>query len=463
MKTKLAQTIDAAAAVLNDIKESIAATGVEVPEGTPASAYGAKVAQVYSAGAESARGYVDEAVFNHNTDTDSHNDIRLLIDGLTTRLNAVANSTDTDLDQLAEIVAYIKNNKNLIDGVTTNKVNVSDIIDNLTTNVSNKPLSARMGVEIKKLIDAIKIPTSLPASDVYDWAKAATKPAYTKSEVGLGNVDNVKQYSANNPPPYPVTSVNNKTGAVSLSASDVGALPNTTVIPTKTSQLTNDSGYITNEHNSDPSAHEDKANKSEGSFYIEGSGTTDSSAKTSTWVGTSDRITEYYDGLSLRYKIGVAGQSTTTLNINGLGAKTVYLFNTTKLTTQFPVNSIINLIYHADLNKGCWVCSDYDSNTNTYQRVYPTTTDAEYPLTARYNVTTGSSYYAEYGRYSDGVTLNPATKTITADNFKGTATKATQDASGNDIEATYAKKSNSEEWTFVLEDGTTITKKVLLG
>ena len=31
---------------------------------------------------------------------------------------------------------------------------------------------------------------SAPASDVYAWAKAATKPTYTKSEVGLGNVDN---------------------------------------------------------------------------------------------------------------------------------------------------------------------------------------------------------------------------------------------------------------------------------
>jgi len=29
-----------------------------------------------------------------------------------------------------------------------------------------------------------------PATDVYAWAKAATKPSYTKSEVGLGNVDN---------------------------------------------------------------------------------------------------------------------------------------------------------------------------------------------------------------------------------------------------------------------------------
>ena len=33
-------------------------------------------------------------------------------------------------------------------------------------------------------------PTTLPASDVPSWAKATTKPAYTKSEVGLGNVDN---------------------------------------------------------------------------------------------------------------------------------------------------------------------------------------------------------------------------------------------------------------------------------
>ena len=33
-------------------------------------------------------------------------------------------------------------------------------------------------------------PTSMPASDVPAWAKAASKPSYTKSEVGLGNVDN---------------------------------------------------------------------------------------------------------------------------------------------------------------------------------------------------------------------------------------------------------------------------------
>ena len=49
--------------------------------------------------------------------------------------------------------------------------------------------------------------------------------AVTKSQVGLGNVDNVKQYSASNPPPYPVTSVNTKTGDIVLTAEDVNALP----------------------------------------------------------------------------------------------------------------------------------------------------------------------------------------------------------------------------------------------
>ena len=59
------------------------------------------------------------------------------------------------------------------------------------------------------------------------WAKEPTKPSYDKSEVGLGNVANERQYSAQNPPPYPVTSVNGKSGAVQLGAGDVGARPDT--------------------------------------------------------------------------------------------------------------------------------------------------------------------------------------------------------------------------------------------
>jgi len=44
----------------------------------------------------------------------------------------------------------------------------------------------------------------------------AQKPTYTKSDVGLSTVDNIRQYSSSNPPPYPVSSVNGKTGVVTL-------------------------------------------------------------------------------------------------------------------------------------------------------------------------------------------------------------------------------------------------------
>lgn len=111
-------------------------------------------------GAES-EGTSESKVSVHNTATDSHNDIRELISGLTQRLNALADSDDTTLDQMSEVVAYIKSNKSLIDAITTSKINVSDIIDNLTTNVSNKPLSAAQGVKLKALIDAIAVPTKL--------------------------------------------------------------------------------------------------------------------------------------------------------------------------------------------------------------------------------------------------------------------------------------------------------------
>lgn len=93
------------------------------------------------------------AVAAHNTSDAAHADIRTLISNLTTRINTIANSTDTDLDQLAELVAYIKDNRELIEQVTTGKISVSDIVNNLTTNVANKPLSAAQGVAIKALID----------------------------------------------------------------------------------------------------------------------------------------------------------------------------------------------------------------------------------------------------------------------------------------------------------------------
>ena len=70
----------------------------------------------------------------------------------------------------------------------------------------------------------------LQITQVEDGSQTAKYKVYhtgynpTPTDVGLGNVDNIKQYSENNPPPYPVTSVNGKTGGVNLVASDVGAV-----------------------------------------------------------------------------------------------------------------------------------------------------------------------------------------------------------------------------------------------
>lgn len=80
------------------------------------------------------------------------------------------------------------------------------------------------------------------------WAKAASKPTYTKSEVGLANVDNVKQYSASNPPPYPVTKVNNKTGAVSLTYSDVGAAASSHGNHVPTTQTASNKVFLRNDN-----------------------------------------------------------------------------------------------------------------------------------------------------------------------------------------------------------------------
>lgn len=110
------------------------------------------------------------AVANHNVDDAAHADLRLLIGELANRLNAFLDTDDTTLDELSEIVAYIKDNASLIESITTSKVNVSDIVDNLTTNVSNKPLSAAQGVAIKALIGAVN-------------ASLANKPDLTEAEI----------------------------------------------------------------------------------------------------------------------------------------------------------------------------------------------------------------------------------------------------------------------------------------
>ena len=126
-------------------------------------------------------------------------------------------------------------------------------------------------------------------------------------------------------------------------------------------------------------------------FIVGNSGTT-----VGTWEGTLTGLTAYYDGLLILFKPVVAGASTTTLSLNNLDAKTIYLNNTSKLTTHYPANQPILLVYSESQNSGCWEALDsYDSgNTNTQIRIYKESIDAERPLlasrTAFGDITSGS-------------------------------------------------------------------------
>lgn len=156
----------------------------------------------------------------HNLSENAHADLREVIEALTSRLNTLSDSDDETLDQLSEIVAYIKNNKSLIDSITTAKLNVTDIVDNLTSAAADKPLSARQGKVLRDLIDTL---TNAGVSGVKGDSESAYRTGYVtiaKADIGLGNVANERQYSANNPQP----SVTGSSGSCTGNAATATAL-----------------------------------------------------------------------------------------------------------------------------------------------------------------------------------------------------------------------------------------------
>lgn len=186
--------------------------------------------------------------------TDLTNDSDFATNGdlaeLQTRLNTIADSDDQTLDQLSEIVVYIKNNKNLIDGITTGKVSVSDIVDNLTSTAINKPLSAKQGKVLKDLIDAIVIPTNVSAftndagyltehQDISGKQDVISDLATIRSGAALG----ATALQEETDPTVPAWA--KAATKPSYTATEVGALPSDTYIPNKVSDLANDAGYLT--------------------------------------------------------------------------------------------------------------------------------------------------------------------------------------------------------------------------
>lgn len=140
-------------------------------------------------------------------DTYDDTEVRNTISSLQTALNSlVSGDVTTAIDNFNEVVAFLE-------GIEDSQ-DLASIIASIERQIAAKQDSISDLEAIRS--GAAKGATALQSFTETDptvpaWAKAATKPSYT--------------------------------------ASEVGALPDTTTIPTKTSQLTNDSNYIKSDGN----------------------------------------------------------------------------------------------------------------------------------------------------------------------------------------------------------------------
>ena len=140
-------------------------------------------------------------------------------------------------------------NTTVIPSKTSQLDNDSGFITDIPIASDTQLGGVKIGTGLSVTANGVLSATGGGSADAVEWDNVLDKPTTidgygitdAKIENGtitLGNQTITPLTSA------PVTSVNSKTGAVVLTANDVGALPNTTVIPTKTSQLENDSGFI---------------------------------------------------------------------------------------------------------------------------------------------------------------------------------------------------------------------------
>lgn len=155
----------------------------------------------------------------------------------------------------------------------------------------------------------------------------------------------------------PVTSVNSKTGAVVLAASDVGALSDTTVIPTKTSELQNDSGFIT-------SVPVTSVNSKTGAVNLSASDV-GALASNTTYVST-------VNGSSGAVTISVPTNTSDLVNDSGFLTSAVTTFNgqSGAVTYSAPVSSV---------NGQTGAVTGLQTTSNLVTSVSSSSTDSQYP------------------------------------------------------------------------------------
>ena len=158
-------------------------------------------------------------------------------------------------DKLEAVASRVSTNEDNIAMAESDIGGLQTTVGTLQTNVNN--VQTALTSKQDKVVGGASTITedNLTASRALVSNSSGKVAVSTVTSTELGYLDgvtsNVQTQLDKKLEKAPVTSVNSKTGAVQLNATDVGALPDTTIIPSKTSQLTNDSGFITDKEFAD--------------------------------------------------------------------------------------------------------------------------------------------------------------------------------------------------------------------
>ncbi|MGD6897105.1 hypothetical protein [Bacillus infantis] len=151
-----------------------------------------------------------------------------------------------------------------------------------------------------------------------------------------------------------ITSVNGQTGDVNITtfSGDYNDLTNKPTIPNKTSQLTNDSDFITTTSATSLVSTAESNAKSytdtHKSDYKLHSGYATTEGTANNYIATlSPALSSYSEGVSLRIKINEDNTGASTVNVNTLGAKAIKRSNGNDVTAgSLKTGSIYTLVYN---------------------------------------------------------------------------------------------------------------------
>ena len=125
--------------------------------------------------------------------------LRVDLEALAHEVEILSDVDEGTLAEIEQLVEYLKNNEDILDQITKSKVNVSDIVNNLTSDETNKPLAAAQGKVLKALYDALEKTLNTVKETANGAAPKSHSSAGTEYGIGTGsNYGHVKLSDSDN-------------------------------------------------------------------------------------------------------------------------------------------------------------------------------------------------------------------------------------------------------------------------